>query len=47
MEGREMDWFGVKCGSCEKRKVTFVFPKTSGEFFQELNSLNKDSSPWT
>lgn len=47
MEGRELDLFGVKCGSCEKNKVTHLFPKRIGEFCERLYSTNKDTAPWT
>jgi len=39
--------FGVKCGSCEKNKVTFLCPKRSGEFCERLYSIKKDPAPRT
>lgn len=39
MEGRELDSFGVTCGSCERNNVTFVFQKTSGQFLDFVGAV--------
>jgi hypothetical protein len=41
MEGHDLDSFGVKCGSCEKNNVIFMFLKARGVFGSDCILLTK------